>query len=393
MHAASMTDEAQRPAKSPQRFMPLVLLSLGAFGYVAHDRWEARKPYEWSGTVEAHVSHVGSRVGGRVRELKVAEGDAVKKGQPLVVLEEGDLPAQRLAAQGTLDQAKANLERLEKGARPEEIAQARARAAATSAALAEATAGPRHEEIDAAAARLAQADATLSKALLDQDRTRKLLASGAVTQADLDVVDARVKEGTSARDAAKAALDELKKGTRTEQIAQASALATEARAGAKLLEAGSRVEDIAQAQAQMKIAQGHLDQIDVGLKELTISAPEDARIETLDLRVGDILAPNAVALTLVAAGDLFVRIYVPETVLGKIKVDQDVSIVVDSYPDQSFAGRVVHINDVGEYTPRNLQTADERADQVFATRVDLAPETRSKLRAGMAAFLRLPKTP
>jgi multidrug resistance efflux pump len=388
-----MSDDAPRSPKSLKRFLPLVLLLGGAGAYVGHARWKARQPYEWSGTVEAHVSHVGSRVGGRVRAIEIQEGDAVKKGQPLVLIEEGDLPAQRLIAVGTLEQAKANLDRLEKGARPEEIEQAKARAAAMGAALAEAAAGPRVEEIDAAAARLAQAEATLAQAKLDQDRTQKLLATGAATQADVDTVDSRAKEATSARDAAKATYDELKKGTRKEQIAQAAAQASEARAGAKLIEAGSRVEDIAQARAMVKIAEGHLDQIDVAIKELTISAPEDARVETLDLRVGDILSPNGVALTLVAAADLFVRIYVPETVIAKVKVGDDVGLTVDSYGDEVFKGHVVHINDVGEYTPRNLQTADERADQVFAIRVEIAPDARARLRAGMAAFLHQPKTP
>ncbi|MFI5300054.1 MAG: HlyD family secretion protein [Polyangiales bacterium] len=388
-----MSDEAPKPPKSPKRFLPLILLIGGVCAYFGHERWQARQPYEWSGTVEAHVSHVGSRVGGRVRELKINEGDAVKKGQPLVVIEEGDLPAQRLVAVGTLEQAKANLDRLERGARPEEIEQAKARAAAMGAALAEAAAGPRIEEIDAASARLAQAEATLAQALIDRDRTRKLLDTGAATQADVDTVDSRTKEATSARDAAKATYDELKKGTRKEQIAQAAAVASEARAGAKLIEAGSRVEDIAQARAMVKIAQGHLDQIDVALKELTITAPEDARVETLDLRVGDILSPNGVALTLVAAGDLFVRIYVPETVIAKVKVGDDVALSVDSFPNETFTGHVVHINDVGEYTPRNLQTADERADQVFAIRIDLGADAGARLRAGMAAFLHRPKTP
>jgi hypothetical protein len=79
-----------------------------------------------------------------------------------------------------------------------------------------------------------------------------------------------------------------------------------------------------------------------------------------------------------------------ETLLGRLHVNQAVPILVDSFPDRSFRGVVKHINDVGEYSPRNLQTADERADQVFATRVELQ-EGFTELRAGMAAFIKVPK--
>ena len=104
------------------------------------------------------------------------------------------------------------------------------------------------------------------------------------------------------------------------------------------------------------------------------------------MRPGDILAPNAPAATLLEAGQLYVRIYVPETELGHITVGKEVPIHVDSFAKEAFRGVVQHINSVGEYSPRNLQTADERADQVFATRVGIA-SGGDKLRAGMAATI------
>jgi len=111
--------------------------------------------------------------------------------------------------------------------------------------------------------------------------------------------------------------------------------------------------------------------------------------EALDLRPGDILAPNAPAGTLLEDDQLYVRIYVPETQIGRIKVGQEVPISVDSF-DRTFKAKVEHINQRGEYSPRNLQTADERADQVFAVRVALI-EGKDQLRAGMAATMRVAK--
>ena len=84
------------------------------------------------------------------------------------------------------------------------------------------------------------------------------------------------------------------------------------------------------------------------------------------------------------------RIYVPETQIGHIKVGEEVPITVDSFPIAAFKGKVEHINERGEYSPRNLQTADERADQVFAARIGLV-EGKDELRAGMAASIQVPK--
>src|SRR5262249_56987057 len=103
---------------------------------------------------------------------------------------------------------------------------------------------------------------------------------------------------------------------------------------------------------------GKLDKSNVLIDELTIRAPRAARVEALDLRPGDIVAPNATAATLLEEDQLYVRIYVPETQLGKIRVGQQVPVTVDSFPGKQFAGVVEHINSVGEYSPRNLQTAD-----------------------------------
>jgi HlyD family secretion protein len=234
------------------------------------------------------------------------------------------------------------------------------------------------------------AQVAADKAKLDAGRAHKLFDTASISQAQLDDADTALRGALAQRDAAAQALDELKNGSRREDIAQAQARALEARASAKLVESGARVEDIAAAQAQVEAAQGRLDQIDVLLAELVVRAPRPARIESLDLRPGDILAPNATAASLVEDDQLYVRIYVPETQLGFVKPGQEVPIQVDSFPSRSFHGVVEHINSVGEYSPRNLQTADERANQVFATRVGIK-DGAGDLRAGMAAFIHVTK--
>jgi HlyD family secretion protein len=383
---------AGAPAKKSAlaRRLPLLgAVAVALAGYAGWRTWESTRPYEWSGTVEARTIAVGSRVGGRVKSVLAKEGDRVNAAQTLVELEPGDVQAQRLMAKGQLDEAVANLDKLKNGARPEEIEQAKARAQTAVAALEETRVGARAEQIAAATARLVSAQVAFDKAKLDADRAHKLFASQSISQAELDDADTALKGAVAQRDAVAQALDELKNGSRREDIAQAQARAVEARASEKLVAAGSRVEDIEAAQAAVEAAQGKLDQMDVMISELTIRASRAAVVESLDLRPGDILGPNATAASLVEDDQLYVRVYVPETQIGHIHPGQEVPISVDSFPGRTFNGVVEHINDVGEYSPRNLQTADERADQVFATRIGI--HGGAELRAGMAAFIRVPK--
>lgn len=383
-------DNGHATPPSRTRYLSLVGIGLLALGYGLYRWYEARQPYEWSGTVEARTISVGSRAGGRVKNVLVREGDHVEQGQALLELEPGDLPAQKLQARGTLEQAQATLEKLEKGARPEEIEEAKARAMTASAALEQTKTGARREQILGARARLQAQEVALQKAELDAKRYRTLFARGAAARAELDNAETALQAATAQRDATKQQLDELEHGSRREEVEQAMARAAEARASEKLIKAGSRVEDIKAARGQVEAAQGKLDAINTMIDELVVKAPRAARVEALDLRPGDIVAPNATCATLLEEAQLYVRIYVPETLIGHVSVGQKVPITVDSFPGKTFGGVVEHINSVGEYSPRNLQTADERADQVFATRVGIL-EGRDKLRAGMAAFIKVPK--
>jgi len=384
-----MSDEKPKPRGKSRRNLLLVgaLLALAYGGYRVYLE---RKPYEWSGTVEARTISVGSRAGGRIKEVLVREGEPVQAGQALLTLEPADYPAQLMQAKAQLAQWQANLEKLQQGARPEELAEARARAMTAKAALAQAVAGSRPEEVAASEARLAVQEVAVERAKLNAGRVHALDQSGATARVDVDNADMELKGAIALRDALKHQLDELKNGSRRTEVAQAQAREMEQSASAKLVAAGSRTEDLKVAQALVDGAQGRVDQILVMLDELTIKAPLPARIEALDLRPGDIIAPNATAAVLLEEKQLFVRIYVPETLLGHVKLGQAVPVSVDSFPDQRFQGVVEHINGVGEYSPRNLQTADERADQVFATRVGLRSGF-DQLRAGMAAFIQVPK--
>jgi multidrug resistance efflux pump len=386
-----MADDAPRVSqRNAKRFTPLFVLATALALFGAYRFWQSRQPYEWGGTVEARAITVGSRVGGRVKEVLVREGEHVDAGQALIRLEPGDLEAQLLMAEGQLAQAQAALEKLERGARPEELAQARARAETATAFLAQARAGARSEEVASARARLSAADAALEKARADFARAESLFRAGALPRAEFDAARAQLDAAQAERDARASLLTQLETGTRREELEQAAARAAEARASAKLVESGARVEDLRVGRGVVTAAEGRVRQVQALLDELVIRAPRPSRVEALDLRPGDLLGPNAPAATLLEDDQLFVRIYVPETKLALVRVGDELPVTVDTFPDRAFPGVVEHINARGEFSPRNLQTADERANQVFATRVVLR-EGNDVLRAGMAAFIRVPK--
>jgi HlyD family secretion protein len=327
-----------------KRLVPFIVVAAIAagifFGYRAWEKHKEGLPLEWSGTVEAYTVTVGSRVGGRIKDVLVREGDHVKAGQPLLLLEPGDLLGQELQARGQVGQAQAN-----------------------AAKVASHGEGPRAQEIAGARSRLEAQEAAVQKAQQDLKRAETLVEQKVETQRTLDDARTGLRNASAQRDALRSAVEELLRGT---------------------------PQDVKAAQGALDAAQGRLQQIQSMLDELTIRAPRDARIETLDLRPGDILGVNAAAAKLLEPGQLFVRIYVPETQMGHIKEGLVVPVYVDTFPGRAFKAQVEAVSGVGEYTPRNLQTEDERADQVFAARLRI-DEGTDVLRAGMAAFARVPR--
>jgi multidrug resistance efflux pump len=121
--------------------------------------------------------------------------------------------------------------------------------------------------------------------------------------------------------------------------------------------------------------------------ESEVKSPTAGVVQSFGLRPGDIVAPNQTVAEIIEEDQLWVRVYVPETMLGLIKVNQPVAISVDTFPKDRFAGRVATIASEGEYTPRNVQTRGQRAEQVFGVKVVIEPNP--KLHAGMAAEIHL----
>jgi multidrug resistance efflux pump len=342
----------------------------------------------YSGTVETREIQVGSKVGGRVIEVAVEEGQTVKAGALLVRFEVDELKSQRAQAQAEVEQARADLSKLERGYRPEEIAQAEATAREQRAMYEAAKSGPRVQELhqaqadyDAAAADAANAEATYR-------RMQMLIRGETISKQQYD--DALAKRDATAQKAesARQHLKMLQEGTRKEDLQAAEQRYLQAQAAADMTRRGYRKEDIAAARGRLAQAEARVKELDARLREAKLDAPADGVIETVSVRAGDLVPAGRIVLTMLEPSQLWVRIYIPETELGRVKVGQTATVEVDSFRGKEFAGRVGQIGSQAEFLPRNVQTRDDRQHQVFGAKV-YVDNADGVLKSGMSATVRL----
>jgi multidrug resistance efflux pump len=359
--------------------IPLLVVALGVL------YWSQRQvgPFFVSGLIEAEEVRVGSRVGGRVEEVLVVEGQRVARGETLVVLEPYDLNERLARAQAMLAGRNATLAKLKSGFRTEEIEQARAERDRHRAELDKLVTGLRPLEIQIRKDKLDLARAELRNAESEHARVKRLFEQGQAAQDEADDAT-RLLEAAQARFAV--ARDELalaEEGTRPEEIAAARANLARAEAALTMLERGYRGEEVAEAEADVQAAAAEVAAIQRQLNELNIVAPSDSVLEAVDLQPGDLIAANAPAVSLIDLDQLWVRAYVPESRLD-LHLGQKVSLRVDCLPNRQFAGHISFISRQAEFTPVNVQTPEERSKQVFRIKVVL-DEGRDVLRAGMSA--------
>ena len=260
------------------------------------------------GTVEIQEVRLGSKIGGRVAEVLVREGDLVEPSQVLVRFEAPELIAQRDQSMARVRSKSAALERAIHGARPEEIEAAQATALAARARYDRLQAGTRSEEIRQAEAELRREEATLALARREFNRSESLMSRKAVSTSDYDTTKAEWSRALARVEAARAHRELLVAGSRKEEIDEAAAELKRARANASLLEKGTRAEDVAQAEAALAEAQGRLQEVEAQLQESSILAPEQAVVEVLSVRKGDVVAPNQTVLRVLKADDLWVKV-------------------------------------------------------------------------------------
>jgi HlyD family secretion protein len=324
-----------------KRFIPALIaavLIIGAILWFTASRNNGANPsIAASGTVEATEAQLGFQAPGRIEDISVHEGDPVKAGNELAHLDRVETEARRQQATAQVAAARALLLELERGFRSEEIAQGRA-------------------ALDAAKQRF-------NDAQRDLDRTRKLYEGGAVSEEALD--KARV-----AHDVAKSQYDQAQ-----EQM--------------RILETGPRREKIEVQRAQLAQAEAAVRTIDATLANMTIRAPFQGLVTVRHREPGEIVPAGSPILTILNPDDRWVRIYVPETRIGAVRIGQPATITTDTYPNKTYRGAVVFIATEAEFTPKTVQTAEERVKLVYAVKVRVTDDPTYDLKPGMPADVRL----
>ena len=345
-----------------------------------------------SGTVEMDSVDVGSLTGGRLAAVEADEGDRVKPGKVLVRFEDVRAKAELAEAEAAVRELSSALDKLRRGSRQEEIARARAEAARAEARLDMLRAGSRPQELDSAKAEYLAAQSERQDAANELKRTEKLFREKTVSEELVDRARARHETALQKEAGVKSKWELLQAGSRTEELKMAENDVAVAKANLALAEQGSRKEDIAVAEAAVEGAQARLRKAQEEMREAIVTSPIDGVVQTLDLYPGDLVAAGHPVARLLRLGSARVFVYVPEDRVGQIMAGQQVAVRTDSFPNKTLVGRVRRIADEAEFTPRNVQTPEERAGLVFAVRVDIE-DPEGLMRAGMSADVLVPPKP
>ena len=204
-----------------------------------------------------------------------------------------------------------------------------------------------------------------------------------------DLAEAQINTAIHDADSAAAQVDFLRDDARRQQDLLKRRVVSPTDAERAASAARSQEKVVEAARTRVTEARAQLRDIDAQLAEMQVVAPNDSVLEVLSVKVGDVLPANREVATLLLPQHLWVRVYVPEPWLGLIKVGDHVRVRVDSFPDKNFDGAVEQVNRQAEFTPRNVQTVEDRIRQVFGVKIRL-PNDDPHLRAGMAADVYFP---
>ena len=322
---------------SPRLVVPIVLLLAAALLWWMYGRSRRQQEVTASGTIEATESQLGFATGGQIVALRVQEGQAVKAGALL-----GELDSTETLAR---------------------LAQWRAQAGAASAQLTELQRGSRTEEITQARAQVVAAEQTAADAARELARIKGLADRDLVSRQSLD-------QAQVTSDVAAARLDQ-------------------ARAQLAMVEEGPRPEKIAAQRALVSAAEAQLRAAEAAAVHLRLYAPGDGIITIRYHEPGETVGAGVPVVALLDPSDRWVRIYVPENRIGQVSLGERATITSDSWPDSSFVGEVEFISPQAEFTPRNVQTTEERVRLVYGVKVRITGDPGLLLKPGTPADVAL----
>ena len=392
-----------------------VLAGLGLAGCGGRDN----APLEASGFIEADEVSIVAETSGLVIEVLADEGDTVEADQELLHLDDSLLLTQRAEAEAAVAATHADRDEEIGGPRPEALAQAEARLAAAEAEQegaqmslerAQAAVEDPHEIYAQfasvnAAAQVAAQEVELAEAQLDEtqfwldatvleidvDENQQQLNQAAVRAAEANLEAAKARQSGLSWQAGllygmvEQPLALIAEMHQTEaRLAMAEANAVAAQAEVYMLVEGPTAAERDLLDAQVRFAEAQLMLVEALIDQLTLTAPFEGVVTSRSVQVGETVLPNVPLMTVANLDSLKLVVYIPETQIGRVQPGQEVDVRVDAYPLRTFEGEVSHIAREAEFTPRNIQTEEERVNLVFAVEIDI-PNPEGRLKPGMPA--------
>ncbi len=386
--------EPQPPAKKPQRKIPKPVKILGAIALLVGVGYGIYRVFFYqpeppglflSGRIEGRQTDVSAKIGGKVEQVAVREGEMVQPGELLVKLDDSELRAQLQGAAARVNEAQ---ERLERARQQIPVLQAQLHQANLTTQQATQESQGRVVEAEnamaVARAQLGEAQENLRLAAVRQRRTNFLYAQGAVSaqerdeaNAALGVAQARVKATQQQIQSAQGRLTQAQSALDNPSIRAAAAQQIEQQI------AQART-DVSVAQQQVRDAQAAQAQIQANLDYLTIESPLAGNVMTRSVDSGEVVAAGEPLVTIVNLNNLYLRGFVPEGEIGKVKLGQLGRVYLDSFPNRPLEATVSRIDPKASFTPENTYFKKDRVTQVFGVELTL-DNSQNLAKPGMPA--------
>lgn len=335
-----------------------------------------------SGNIELTEVRIGFKMAGRLTDLAVDEGDPVAKGAIVARLDRDQLERQHDSAVAVLSAAEAGLVQLytaiayQSEMVESQVEQRQAELNSAQANLDKLLAGSRTQEIEQAKAAVEEAQAQLTQAQRDWERSQTLYKNQNISAAQLDQAHTQYKASFASHRRLKAQKAMVIEGPRQEDIAAARAQVTRAQAGLRSAQAGGleltrRQQEVDVRRADIDRAGAQVALVEAQLEDTIAVTPIDGVVLVKAAQIGEILAPGTTVLTI---GDLarpWLRGYIAEQDLGRVQLGQKVRVTTDSFPGKIYAGRIAFIASEAEFTPKQIQTREERVKLVYRIKIEI----------------------
>jgi len=356
-----------------------------------------------SGNIELTEVDISFKTAGRLVTLAVEEGDQVKKGALIARLDQEELLQRRESAAASLDSTRSRL--LQSGTAIEyqrqqaeaQLSRSRAELDQAKAVLQELEIGSRRQEIESAKAALARAKAEQQRAQADWERAQSLYKDKDISTARYDEAKAQFESAQAQLQQATEQFDLVQEGPRKEDIDGAKAQVERAKANVRLAEAArlelKRLQEEQLARkADTRQATAQLDVQETLLKNAEVTAPMDGVVLVKSAEPGEVLAAGTTVVTLGNLAKPWLRAYINEQDLGRVKLGTAVKVTTDSFPGKTYSGRVSFIASDAEFTPKQIQTQEERVKLVYRIKIDV-DNPAGELKSNMPADAEIPLSP